>query len=59
MFTKLRKMYTFVRSVCSIDTYHTQDEDHLGCTAYPNCEDWPNGCSVEMGADMEWAGHRD
>lgn len=35
------------------------DFRHLGCPAYPCCEDNPNGCSVVMGDDVEWYGHRD
>lgn len=34
-------------------------ENHLGCPAYPNCDIDPNGCSVVMGKNVEWYGHRD
>jgi transcription elongation factor Elf1 len=36
-----------------------EHDEHIGCPAYPNCDDWPNGCSVKMGTDVELAGHRD
>jgi hypothetical protein len=35
------------------------DSAHLGCPSYPNCDIDPNGCSVVMGKDVEWYGHRD
>jgi hypothetical protein len=41
----------------------TDEEDegaHLGCPAYPNCDEDPNGCIVVRGtANVEWYGHRD
>jgi hypothetical protein len=27
-----------------------EDTSHLGCPAYPNCEDWPGGCYEATGA---------
>ena len=36
------------------------DQDpHLGCFSYPNCDIDPNGCTVLNGADAEPYGHRD
>jgi hypothetical protein len=41
------------------DLDELEDIEHLGCPSYPCCEDAPNGCSVVMGDDVEWYGHRD
>lgn len=36
------------------------DQDpHLGCYSYPNCDLAPTGCSVEMGDDVEEFGFKD
>ena len=32
---------------------------HLGCPAYPECDEMPIGCRVMMGKDVEMIGHRD
>ena len=32
---------------------------HTGCPSYPNCDEAPLGCSVLMGDDVEWYGHKD
>lgn len=33
--------------------------NHVGCPAYPNCDEDPNGCRLEMGNDVEEYGMRD
>lgn len=35
------------------------DDPHLGCFSYPNCDIDPNGCCVLHGMDAEPYGHRD
>lgn len=35
------------------------DDRHLGCPSYPNCDIDPNGCRVRRGDEVEWYGHRD
>ena len=36
------------------------DQDpHLGCFSYPNCDLAPTGCNLVMGNDVEEFGHRD
>ena len=32
---------------------------HIGCPAYPNCDESPLGCAVLQGKNVEWYGHRD
>ena len=32
---------------------------HIGCPAYPNCDEAPLGCAVLQGKNVEWYGHRD
>ena len=40
--------------------YGEDDDDmHLGCPSYPNCDIAPMGCIVSSGGDVEWYGHRD
>ena len=34
------------------------DEEHLGCYSYPNCDIDPNGCHYQR-SDTETYGHRD
>jgi hypothetical protein len=34
-------------------------DEHLGCPSWPNCDLAPLGCSLEMGKDVEWYGHKD
>jgi len=36
----------------------TEDDKHLGCPSYPNCDEAPNGCVKRMGDDVEWYGHK-
>ena len=35
------------------------EEDHLCCPAYPNCDLYPLGCHYTSGEDVEWYGHKD
>jgi len=46
-------------ALCYPEKKRRKRPGHLGCAAYPNCDVDPNGCSVVMGSDMEWYGHRD
>lgn len=47
-------------SLCRRSTKKESDDDpHIGCPAWPNCDLNPNGCSLKMGEDVEWYGHRD
>ena len=34
-------------------------DPHLGCFAWPNCDEDPNGCYLLMGSDVESYGHQD
>ena len=35
-------------------------DPHIGCPAYPNCDEMPTACIVESGiTNVEWVGHRD
>lgn len=36
-----------------------EEEDHIGCPAYPNCDIDSLGCHYASGEDVEWYGHRD
>ena len=36
----------------------TEDEKHLGCSAYPNCDEGQGGCRC-YDEDVEPIGHRD
>jgi len=33
-------------------------DEHLGCFSYPECDEAPLGCVVQMGKDAEPYGHR-
>ena len=35
-----------------------EDEEHLGCYSYPNCDIDPLGCTKVMGKDVEPFGHK-
>ena len=35
------------------------DDMHLGCPSYPNCDIDPMGCIQSSGSNVEWYGHRD
>ena len=39
-------------------TYLKDDDEHLGCYSYPNCDIDPLGCTVDDD-DYEEYGHRD
>ena len=36
-----------------------EDEEHLGCYSYPNCDIDPLGCRRVMGSNVEPFGHKD
>ena len=36
----------------------TEDENHLACYSYPNCDIDPSGCTIDND-DYEEYGHRD
>ena len=38
---------------------HDDDEEHLGCFSYPNCDIDPLGCRRVMGKNVEPFGHKD
>tara|TARA_S200002703_G_scaffold140565_1_gene131878 strand:- start:1748 stop:2029 length:282 start_codon:yes stop_codon:yes gene_type:complete len=59
---KLMKKGMSSCDVTSVDVWQEidgDDERHLGCYSYPNCDIAPNGCRVARGADVEPYGHRD
>jgi len=35
------------------------EDEHIGCYAYPNCDEDPLGCCIEMGGEVETYGHKD
>ncbi len=35
------------------------DDPHIGCYSWPNCDEAPNGCCIEMGDDVEEYGYKD
>lgn len=35
------------------------NDPHIGCPAWPNCDESPLGCSVLQKDKVEWYGHRD
>jgi len=39
--------------------YGEDDDMHLGCPSYPNCDIDPMGCIILSGGNVEWYGHRD
>ena len=39
--------------------YECDEDRHIGCYSYPNCDIDPNGCCILMGDDAEQYGHRD
>ena len=47
-------IHDMVRTIYMGDT-----DPHVGCPAYPNCDEDPNGCIAEMGDDVEDYGNRD
>lgn len=56
--------YTYPEEHCpncnEIGSIIDPDQDpHLGCYSYPNCDLAPTGCSVEMGDDVEEFGFKD
>jgi hypothetical protein len=40
-------------------TEYGDEDDHVGCYSYPNCDIDPNGCCILNGDDAEPYGHRD
>jgi len=48
--------------VTAVDVWEYGEDDddmHLGCPSYPNCDIDPMGCIILSGGNVEWYGHRD
>jgi hypothetical protein len=48
--------------VTAVDVWEYDEDDddmHLGCPSYPNCDIDPMGCIILSGGNVEWYGHRD
>jgi len=47
--------------ITAVDEWEQCDEDerHIACYSYPNCDEAPAGCLVINGSDAEPYGHRD
>mgnify|MGYP001196039497 CR=1 FL=1 len=37
----------------------TEDDPHIACFSYPNCDEAPLGCIAVMGGDVEPYGNKD
>ena len=37
----------------------TEDDPHIACFSYPNCDEAPLGCIAVMGSDVETYGNKD
>jgi len=48
-------LYNVYEDICGED----EEESHIGCYSYPNCDLAPTGCTKIMGADVEEFGHKD
>jgi|TARA_Y100000031_G_scaffold127406_1_gene145053 hypothetical protein len=48
-----------LKSNIDMDEYWANEDNHIGCYSYPNCEDAPLGCHQVMGEDAEPYGWRD
>ena len=49
-------------AVTAVDVWEYGEDDddmHLGCPSYPNCDIDPMGCIILSGGNVEWYGHRD
>jgi hypothetical protein len=46
----------FLESMSDADRYNFE---HMGCPAYPMCEENPIGCEIKMGDKVEMFGHKD
>jgi hypothetical protein len=33
-----------------------EEDKHIGCPSWPNCDLAPGGCKIESGEDVEWYG---
>ena len=47
-----------LKSNVDMDEYWADDDSHIACYSYPNCEDAPLGCYQVLGEDVEEYGHR-
>ena len=42
------------------NTEEEEQDSHLGCPSYPNCDIDPNSCVIVVDINnVEWYGHRD
>jgi len=41
------------------DEIEYEYDEHVGCYAYPNCDEDPLGCCIEMGDEVEMYGYRE
>ena len=51
--------YPNLREVKILSEKIYEEDAHVACYSYPNCDEAPNGCSVKNGKDAEPYGHRD
>ena len=48
--------------ITAVDVWEEEEDDderHIVCFSYPNCDEAPMGCVVRMGGNAEPYGHRD